>query len=650
MLFEDLVFYVNQDAEFDAHSVLKRDDLEEKLSNYGGIVVEKCSSKVTHVVDFNTKAKGYYLAKSHKVKNVVSPEWVTKSIEAGKVQPVSKFKPSSGPMQPLSVSAPSSSSNASSKKREREDEDEEEEVVKKVAAVDDSKIVVKQVVKGRAAVDQYADAHLISGCHVLDQGGDNVWDALLTLTNIDANNNKFFVLQVLEEDKNAPKYHLFTRWGRVGAQGQKKVQTFSSVQEAQNNFKKKFKEKSGNNWEDAKSFVPKSNKYVLIHKDYGVEEDNNNNASSNNNNNNNDGGSAPKQAKLENVPESTLPSKVKAFVALIWDEKKMQEMLASFEFDLKKNPLGKMKKVTLMQGLAKLKEIEENLDAPKSVLSKLSSEYYSLIPHNFGMKVPPVIRTSADLQREVDLVTALGEIEIAKNLVEVPDSIAVNPLDAQYAKLKSEIWEEKDAHTLDIIKRGITSTHGHTYPHDQYKLSVVTVYGVKRHGEDEAFKPFANVPNRQLLYHGSRLSNFVGIISQGLRIAPPEAPNTGCMFGKGVYFANCASKSANYCHCTPESPDGLLILAEVALEGMHDMLKADNYMTEKSLPPGKVSTFGRGKNSPSDKAVLADGVIVPLGPLAETGLKCALMYDEFVVYTTARVRMRYIVHVKFDFK
>ncbi len=30
--------------------------------------------------------------------------------------------------------------------------------------------------------------------------------------------------------------------------------------------------------------------------------------------------------------------------------------------------------------------------------------------------------------------------------------------------------------------------------------------------------------SHEYLRHGSRLTNFVGIISQGLRIAPPEAP------------------------------------------------------------------------------------------------------------------------------
>ena len=34
---------------------------------------------------------------------------------------------------------------------------------------------------------------------------------------------------------------------------------------------------------------------------------------------------------------------------------------------------------------------------------------------------------------------------------------------------------------------------------------------------------------RMLLWHGSRLTNWAGILTQGLRIAPPEAPVTGYM-------------------------------------------------------------------------------------------------------------------------
>jgi hypothetical protein len=111
-----------------------------------------------------------------------------------------------------------------------------------------------------------------------------------------------------------------------------------------------------------------------------------------------------------------------------------------------------------------------------------------------------------------------------------------------------------------------------------------------------------------LLWHGSRTTNFAGILSQvsgivlsaiccnlqllyllnadadanadagtkleyyslqqGLRIAPPEAPVTGYMFGKGIYFADMVSKSANYCCPAPDNKTGLLLLCEVALGDM----------------------------------------------------------------------------------
>jgi poly [ADP-ribose] polymerase len=71
--------------------------------------------------------------------------------------------------------------------------------------------------------------------------------------------------------------------------------------------------------------------------------------------------------------------------------------------------------------------------------------------------------------------------------------------------------------------------------------------------------------NKRLLWHGSRLTNYVGILSKGLKIAPLEAPSTGYMFGKGIYFADMVSKSANYCLATKINNVGLVLLCEVAL-------------------------------------------------------------------------------------
>ena len=69
----------------------------------------------------------------------------------------------------------------------------------------------------------------------------------------------------------------------------------------------------------------------------------------------------------------------------------------------------------------------------------------------------------------------------------------------------------------------------------------------------------------ELLFLAIKIFN---CFSQGLRIAPPEAPVTGYMFGKGVYFADMVSKSANYCNITRSNNTGLLLLCDVALGNM----------------------------------------------------------------------------------
>ena len=74
------------------------------------------------------------------------------------------------------------------------------------------------------------------------------------------------------------------------------------------------------------------------------------------------------------------------------------------------------------------------------------------------------------------------------------------------------------------------------------RFKVQDIFRIKRNEEDERFRasPFFTLQrsDRRLLWHGSRCTNFAGILSQGLRIAPPEAPVNGYAFGKGVYLVN----------------------------------------------------------------------------------------------------------------
>jgi len=300
-----------------------------------------------------------------------------------------------------------------------------------------------------------------------------------------------------------------------------------------------------------------------------------------------------------------------------------------------------------------LQRISKRLDGEsKEDLSELSSEFYTVIPHDFGFTKMQshVIKTKDELKNKIEMVEALAEIEIATKLLKQNSDIKVNPIDQNYEKLKCEMIPiSEDDDEYKIIDKYVHNTHGHT--HANFGLSISKLFKISRQNEDKLFDEFRDDPNRQLLWHGSRLTNWTGILSQGLRIAPPEAPVTGYMFGKGVYFADMVSKSANYCFAHLSNQVGVLALCEVALGDMNEKLQSDYYAN--NLPKGKLSTKGCGRTVPneSESVYLDDGVKVPCGKESQSpNLSTVLQYNEYIVYNTRQVRLRYLVQLRFNNK
>jgi hypothetical protein len=282
----------------------------------------------------------------------------------------------------------------------------------------------------------------------------------------------------------------------------------------------------------------------------------------------------------------------------------------------------------------------------KAKITDLTNEFYSLVPHDFGMRRPPVLDSSKQLKKKLAMLEALGDIEIATSLLKGTSTSGENPIDASYKALNTKLEPvEKSSKEYSIIAQYIKNTHAPT--HTNYVLRLKELYSVQRPGEEERFKPYASLPNQQLLWHGSRLTNWVGILSQGLRIAPPEAPSTGYMFGKGVYFADLVTKSANYCHPSQSNPYGVLLLSRVALGKTYDCTQAEFMNSNK---PGFHSTKGCGATGPdpSEAVTLADGTLVPLGKPVPTGVSnTSLLYNEFIVYDVAQLLIKYLVVVEF---
>ena len=111
------------------------------------------------------------------------------------------------------------------------------------------------------------------------------------------------------------------------------------------------------------------------------------------------------------------------------------------------------------------------------------------------------------------------------------------------------------------------------------------------------------------------------------------------------------SKSANYCYATAKNPWGLLLLCEVAL-GQENLMLAADYNADQ-LPKGKHSVKGCGEiePDPANAVTMDDGeTVVPMGPGVKSRERQSLIYNEYIVYKTDQVRLRYIAKIKFNFK
>ncbi|XP_057838730.2 poly [ADP-ribose] polymerase 2 isoform X1 [Cryptomeria japonica] len=495
--------------------------------------------------------------------------------------------------------------------------------------------------KGRAVLDRWLPEDIKSQYHVL-QIGDNIYDAMLNQTNVTENNNKFYVIQALEDDSGG-KYMVYNRWGRVGVRGQDKLfGPFGSQNDAISEFEGKFFDKTKNSWSERHNFVSYPSKYTWLEMDY-------------------EGDDTKKQVEKNPTDsldkyeprKSKLDYRVAQFISLICNVDMMKQQMMEIGYNADKLPLGKLSKSTILKGYEVLKRISVAIENQnRNDIRHLSSEFYTVIPHDFGFKkmYDFVIDTPHKLKQKVEMVEALGEIELATKLLKDDIVEDEDPFYSHYQRLHCNILPlDEDSEDIGLVKCYLMNTHAKT--HSSYTIEVLHVFKVSRDGEYDRFEKFNSVKNRMLLWHGSRLTNWTGILSQGLRIAPPEAPVTGYMFGKGVYFADMVSKSANYCYASSTSPIGVLLLCEVALGEMVELEQAD-YNADK-LPNGKLSTKGVGGTAPdpSKSHILPDGVIVPLGTPKQSNTKAhtSLLYNEFIVYNVEQIRMRYIVQAKFNF-
>ena len=176
----------------------------------------------------------------------------------------------------------------------------------------------------------------------------------------------------------------------------------------------------------------------------------------------------------------------------------------------------------------------------EQVIEDFSNKYYSTIPHEFGRNRPPLINNNDILRQETSMLDTLTDMEVANTIMKTTvdkkkDADSINTLDKRFNELNMNEMTPLDHKSSEykalseyLVKSSGTA-HG-------IKYRLEDIFRIERVGETDRFakSKFAKIhkSDKRLLWHGSRTTNFGGILSQGLRIAPPEAPVSGYAFGK----------------------------------------------------------------------------------------------------------------------
>ncbi|KAF8610399.1 PARP-domain-containing protein [Ceratobasidium sp. AG-I] len=538
---------------------------------------------------------------------------------------------------------------------------------------------------GATPVDPFSG---LVGSHMVfcDPSDGETYAALLNQTNLDGsnNNNKFYALQLLHPLNDSANCVLFTRWGRVGEQGSSQQKGPFPAKQAIAEFKKQFKAKTAAAWESRKTMVPKKGKYTWLERDFEAEVGSDDE--------NQDGEAVKKEDggeddELAGPPaDCTLPELLQDACRLIFSKDIMNAHLLAMRYDANKLPLGKMSKGTILNGFGALKRLSEVIDNPNGELAKelggytkacaeLSGRYYSVIPHDFGRHKPVIIDNNDTLKRELELVDSLGDMSLTASLMAPKKKVTSNihELDAQLASLdlaSIDVVDSKSAEFENVLKYSQDTYNGIGWcfaaKSGETNARVHALFRVERKGEQERWVSGGwdkvDEGQRMLLWHGSRSTNFAGILKQGLRIAPPEAPATGYEFGKGVYLGDMLAISANYTHCHQSNGMGLLLLCETVAKPFHEEYAFNFHADKTSKEQNKVATKALGKlqhlkwKDAGEALGRPDmaGVMMPAGKAKDMSstfpkpsVKVEDNWNEYIVYDVAQIRTRYLLMVQF---
>lgn len=223
------------------------------------------------------------------------------------------------------------------------------------------------------------------------------------------------------------------------------------------------------------------------------------------------------------------------------------------------------------------------------------------------------------------MLDSLLEIETTYSMMN--RSNKADPMYSNYEKLKTDLIPlDKQSAEYEMILRYVKNTQAH------HQLEILEIFSVSRQGEKQRYRPFKNIHNRMLLWHGSRITNFASILTKGL--INPRAQ-------RGIYFADMIGKSVDYCQPCQTNDTYLILLSEVALG------KIKHNASGRQLPNTYNSVKLGSENVPNPAGfyVREDGVSVPYSKPGVNYNADSFM-NEYIIYDPAQINIQYLLKFK----
>jgi poly [ADP-ribose] polymerase len=214
--------------------------------------------------------------------------------------------------------------------------------------------------------------------------------------------------------------------------------------------------------------------------------------------------------------------------------------------------LGQIEKgqAILDQAYAIFKQSKTISDRIRSDLTDLSGEFYTVIPHRIGRSRAAAQQAVIDTLAEFS--TKSETLQLMRDMLKVNSSgeaghnvLFEDEVDGKYKALGCTIaWlQPKHGEFLEVkdyVERSQVKTN---------RIKVQNVFRLRREPEHQSYAEALG--NHQMLFHGSRGKNWVGILSRGI-LLPKVVVTLGVnrtdagWLGSGIYFGNAACTSLYY--------------------------------------------------------------------------------------------------------